>query len=68
MTESERMFIDACVFSIAASLEIPTCEVMEDFKNFSKAVDELMAKGMTEDEACNSLRSTWVPAYLAEEV
>ena len=50
---------EAAMFSLIASGFIRSEEMQKDFLEFSKAVDEKIAQGMTEDEALEEVGSNW---------
>lgn len=61
-------FVSAILEAVAESTEVSKEDMWVDFYNFSKAIDEKMAEGYSEDEAMNIVASSWNFGWMAPQV
>lgn len=52
-------FVSAMLEAIAEDVKVSKDDMIADFTNFSKAIDEKMAEGYSEDEATKMVASSW---------
>ena len=52
-------FVSAMLGAIAEDIKVSKEDMIADFANFSKAIDEKMAEGYSEDEATEMVASSW---------
>lgn len=52
-------FVSEMLKGISKSIGVSVEDMMADFANFSKAIDEKIAEGYSEEEATNIVASSW---------
>lgn len=58
VTKMENL-VSVVLGSIAEDIKVSKEDVIADFVNFNKAIDEKMAEGYSEDEATEMVASSW---------
>ena len=52
-------FVSAMLGAIAEDIQVSKEDMVTDFTNFNKAIDEKMAEGYSENEAIEMVASSW---------
>lgn len=58
VTKMENL-VSVMLGAIAEDIKVSKEDMVADFVNFSKAIDEKMAEGYSEDEATKMVASSW---------